>query len=750
MEDPYEGRAAHRTADNMDSGVNRRPWLRLSIAVPVLLVCSLCAAATLRGASTSGRNVELMSAIDEYLQGKYGTGGAQTFGQINSFDHTGYAGTQSVAKEFGLSDNNPLVQEWDQDNTVDSLDDDSSMMGPEAQSAPARAAAITSSVFSDPSHPAHVAAAPSMDPRQAAMAAAGAKAVDSVSMAAERKQMHQQMLQRFEAQAETTTKKVAAQTAVTDTIGDGTVPSDSAYLPLPGTNSASSSAVPALAAAAKAFVKKPAAAAAPATTASAKPKAVHAKAAAKSAAPKPAAAAATAMVAAKKVAPAADKAHKNAKPASEVSYKLHLEEEVKKLEKEVRAKDGHEHTKKAKAALAPAQAQSWSGLANMLDSKTPEEVQAQQAQQKLLTDDSSDDGESDSKPFNFLSDPENDLKDDSSPDGPTGQLSAGDDFGSLLTTLEKDEDPAAAAQEEMYRRAEAAAVNTLHPVQEVYSDTPYVSVMRSQQPVQQLRSVPLNHLHASSGSALLNTAIAKNNAAAIKLKLLKAEVKSFKEQAEIKKLQQEVSIYKAKMTAPTRKAAHSSNSQEAKDLKEDEESMQSVTKPELAAVSKHTHAPAAPKHTHFQTHSDESQAEKESAAAEFEKARAHMAVHEADTSEENVARLRAEVEVMRDRISTLEKKEDVKPAQADAISAMGEQTEDKDKARQQLLSQFRQGALSAGKTSKTFWELQQAREVAAQYKAQALTAGAHNYDQVQILKSQSRVGLYRKGTMSLT
>ena len=364
----------------------RRPWLRLSIAVPVLLVCSLCAAATLR-ASSSARHVEMMSAIDEYLQGKYGSGGSQALGQLNNFDHTGYAGTQSVAKEFGLSDNNPLVQQWDQSNTMDSLDDDSSLMEPEAQSAPARAAVITSSVFGEPVQAAQVAAAPGMseDPRQAAMAAAGAKAVDSVSMAAERKQMHQQMLQKFEAQAEATTQKVAAQTAVTDTIGDGTVPSDSSYLTLPGAPAASASAVPALAAAAKAVVKKPAATS-PATTAAVKPGAAAPalpKAAATTAAPKSTTAkgkavkatAATATVAAKKAGSAVDKEQKQSKPAPKVSYKLHLEEEVKKLEKEVRAKNGHtQHTENAVPAQAQARSQSWSGLANMLDSQTPEEV----------------------------------------------------------------------------------------------------------------------------------------------------------------------------------------------------------------------------------------------------------------------------------------------------------------------------------------------------------------------------------------
>ena len=84
---------------------------------------------------------------------KYGTGGTQALGQLNSMDETGYAGTQSVAKEFGLSDNNPLVRKWDQDNTMDSLDE-SPMLDPQGHSVHTRAAAIVSDVFGEPPAPA--------------------------------------------------------------------------------------------------------------------------------------------------------------------------------------------------------------------------------------------------------------------------------------------------------------------------------------------------------------------------------------------------------------------------------------------------------------------------------------------------------------------------------------------------------------------------------------------------------------------
>jgi len=167
--------------------------------------------------------VELMSAIDEYLQGKYGTGESQSLGQLNDFDTAGYAGTQSVAKEFGLSDNNPLVQQWDQDQTLSTLNENP-LQDLRAESVPARAAAITQSVFGSPAPPLAPASARPVDNRLAAMQARGAKAVHSQSIAAERKQMREQMLQKFEVAAEAPTKKLAAQAA--DTIGDGTVPSD--------------------------------------------------------------------------------------------------------------------------------------------------------------------------------------------------------------------------------------------------------------------------------------------------------------------------------------------------------------------------------------------------------------------------------------------------------------------------------------------------------------------------------------------
>ena len=51
-----------------------------------------------------------------------------------------------------------------------------------------------------------------MQHNQAVMRAAGAKQATTVSMAAQRKAMKRQMLKKFEAQAEATTKKVAAET----------------------------------------------------------------------------------------------------------------------------------------------------------------------------------------------------------------------------------------------------------------------------------------------------------------------------------------------------------------------------------------------------------------------------------------------------------------------------------------------------------------------------------------------------------
>jgi len=173
----------------MMANEGQRPLLRLAIALPVLLVCSVCAVAAVRGGN---RQIELMSGIDEYLEGKYGTGEAQSLGQLNKFDHTGYAGTQSVAKEFGLSNNNPLVQKWNEDSTTDSLNE--------------TPASIVRTVFGEP-QPARAPASAHLDAREAAMRVAGATAVNSVSLAAQRNAMREEMQQKFEAQAESSTQR---------------------------------------------------------------------------------------------------------------------------------------------------------------------------------------------------------------------------------------------------------------------------------------------------------------------------------------------------------------------------------------------------------------------------------------------------------------------------------------------------------------------------------------------------------------
>ena len=407
--------------------------------------------------------MELMSAIDEYLQGKYGTGESQSLGQLNDFDTAGYAGTQSVAKEFGLSDNNPLVQQWDQDQTLSTLNENP-LQDLRAESVPARAAAITQSVFGSPAPPLAPASARPVDNRLAAMQARGAKAVHSQSIAAERKQMREQMLQKFEVAAEAPTKKLAAQAA--DTIGDGTVPSDSSYLPIP-TVAAAASGVPALAAAAKAAVKP--AGKAPASPAHAenggcgpgellcgsadhagvkssvsndKSRTVQAKArAAKKAATAAAAPKPKALVI-KSPAHAAP-SPKIAKSAEEARLRAQIKALKKKVHQEgLDAK--HQQLAKATAAGAPKPTQSWSGLADILTTRTSAERQAAREQKRLLSEESST-----LSRYNLLSDPEDDLHVGQSSDGPTGAAS----FGSLLTTLKKDEDPEAAAQESMYRDA---------------------------------------------------------------------------------------------------------------------------------------------------------------------------------------------------------------------------------------------------------------------------------------------------------
>jgi hypothetical protein len=421
--------------------------LRLGLALPVLLVAAACAVAAISGGGAGRGRSELLSAIDEYLDDKYGTGDSQALGQLNSMDETGYAGTQSVAKEFGLSDNNPLVRKWDQDNTMDSLDE-SPMLDPQGHSVHMRAAAIVSNVFGEPPAPApQVLAGGAVDEREAKMMAKGAKAVQSATMAAQRKEMQKEMLQKFEAQAEATTQKVAAQTP--DIIGDGTVPSDNAYLPLPAAVAAGAKKA---AVAAAAAAVKPVAAAAPVATAAtgkatgtaaaptvaaakgkvtgaAKPKEAAVKAfwhlgskaaaaaAAHSAAAKqtkkgaPAQAAAQTTQAAAKPAAhpkpvAAAKGNDKAKASADTAR---LEAEIKKLQLEVRDKSKPLQHSAPKAKPKPAPPASWSGLANMLDSTNAGEEEAEKAQQRMLAAEDTDadvsgDGSSgDSKLANYLS-----------------------------------------------------------------------------------------------------------------------------------------------------------------------------------------------------------------------------------------------------------------------------------------------------------------------------------------------------------
>jgi len=729
----------------------RRPWLRLSVSAPLLLACALCALAALSAGGGSGsRQVELLSAIDEYLQGKYGMGESQSLGQLNKFDSAGYAGTQSVAKEFGLSDNNPLVQQWNQDNTLDSLDENP-LQGLRAESVPDRAAAITQSVFGGPA-PAAPARASPVDARQAAMQARGAKAVQSQSIAAERKEMRQQMLQKFETQAEATTKRVAAQAV--DTIGDGTVPSDTSFLPMP----AAAAGVPALAAAAKAAVK-PAQTAAAASKAAATPAAgkAPAKAAAVGtggavkgtttatskagdkqavtpAAPvKPVTAEAgkvpvTAASAPKRVksagkkdASVSKKTSVQAKQAKE-SYKARLRAQIKALEKEVQQSHAGKHhgQSKVKAAVAQPPPQSWSGLANMLSTRTAAEEQAAREQKRLLAQESA--AASSDK---LMSDPEDDLHFDENPDGPTDETSVdGASFGSLLTTLKKDEDPEAAAQENMYRDAEQQAISTLHPVQEVYTETPQDT---SEQPaLQQQGSTHLQQLHHAPSplSAKLTAVENSNTKTALKLQLLHDEVLRLKQRRQVQKLEQEVVELKhpqKKQEKPLTSLAATRlphRSQEAKYLAEDEK--------KIKLAERHHAASAASKV------SQQKSVLAAKADAKFEAAREHMAAKQADTSEEDVARLRAEVSVMRDRITTLEKDVHAKAggAQDPVAAAATSAAELKGKAREQLLQQLRLGALQAGKASGEFWKKRTAQMVAAKYKAEALSAGAKSYDQV--------------------
>jgi hypothetical protein len=711
----------------------RRPWLRLSVSVPLLLACSLCALAAL-SAGRGTRKVELMSAIDEYLQGKYGTGDSQSLGQLNDFDTAGYAGTQSVAKEFGLSENNPLVQQWDQDQTLSTLNENP-LQDLRAESAPARAAAITQSVFGSPPAPASAMAPTSaiQDEDMNQMQARGAKAVQSQSIAAERKQMREQMLQKFEAAAEAPTKKVAAQAA--DTIGDGTVPSDSSYMLIP-TVAAAASGVPALASAKPAVKPAVKVSASPAhaenggcgpgellcgsgvkssVKINVKSRKVQAiarvakKAAKAAAAPKP-----KALVI---------KSPTHAAPSSKMATspeKARLRSQIKALKKKVHQEGKHQQLAKATAAGAPEPTQSWSGLADMLSTRTSAERKAAREQKRLLSQESST-----LSRYNPLSDPEDDLHVEQSSDGRTDAAS----FGSLLTTLKKDEDPEAAAKESMYRDAEQAAVNNLHPVQEVYTSTPEEM---HEQPA--LRQEPNQHLLKLSTKL---TAVEKENEeTALKLQLLHAQVKRLKEQRQVQKLEDEVAQLKEpkRLERPLTSLAatrQAKQSQEAKYLAEDEKEMLISQHHSSSSSSSSSSSPALA--SNVMQVSQQKSVLAADAAAKFEEAREHVAVKEADTSEEDVARLRAEVEVMRDRINTLEKHGHANAgngAQMAEDPAVRSALQLKGKARQQLLQQLRRGALEAGKGSQDFWQRRKAKLVAAKYKAEALDAGAKSYDQV--------------------
>jgi hypothetical protein len=411
-----------------------------------------------------------------------------------------------------------------------------------------------------------------------------------------------------------------------------------------------------------------------------------------------------------------------AKPGAD---KAQLEAEIKKLESEVKKKkeaSQHANRKDAVAAPAPAPPPSWSGLANMLDSTTSDEQAAEKAQQRLLaqSDDADDDRADDAKLANYLSDPEDDLASHASPDGPTAlpfDASSNTDFNSLFTTLKKDEDPAAAATENMYRRAEEAAVNTLHPVKEVYSSQPVMSV---EEPVQQLHTVPVEQMHRAGSDSL-----------ATKMQLLRAEVKRYKEQQEVKKLEKEVASFKTKHPADTQLHHTSLGLDESKYLKEDKK----------AAEQQQPAAPPAKAPAHKDSSGDvkESRLRQEKVDEKFEAAREHLAVHDADSSEEDVARLRAEVDVMRARIKTLEKKEGVKGS--DKLLELPEDTDVthsealRSGARQQLLAQLRRSALNAGTSGDDFWKRQAARQAAAKFRMEALNAGAKSFDQVEQLKS---------------
>ena len=788
-------------AEGMDRSVAQR---RRGLALALLAVSAVVSVLYVqRSGVPDARRLELLSAIDEYLEGKYGTGGSQSLmAQVNSFDHTGYADSQNVAKEFGLSDNDNLVRSWDEGNTRDSLDD-SEALDSEQLAAPERAAALVSSVFGAPARPAQADADTGiLQHNQAVMRAAGAKQATTVSMAAQRKAMKRQMLKKFEAQAEATTKKVAAETP--DTIGDGLVPDDSSYLALPtsrstavssaGTAASTASiAVPALQSAAKAVAKtaavaeatkpKPAvptkpnskatAAATPAaskratpTTAASKTetkKERKLKAAAKPVAAKPAATkpsikavsprASQKAITGKKVAPA--RAHASTDSASALAMKA----EIRRLQAEVKAKTADAQLAKQHHAALSSPPQSWSGLAHMLDSESASEVQGENEQKRLLERENDDTSAS-----SLLSDPEDDLNEYESPEAPTGTLaspSPSPDLGALYTTLKKNEDPAAAEAEEMYRKAEEKAMSTLHPVREYYTDRPEVA---SVQPVQQLQSVPLTQLQAARGG---------DDQLAVKLQILQAEVKKLEEKKKVKALEAKVASLEgsksvapaavkpdtlrgaAKYLAEDRKSVRAENNMVSGGLSADAkwESAEGLHAVSAAGAAKKLPSPqqqalkkelAIEKRLTRHAHAGEGERGQAKADAMFEAAREHVARKDANTSQKDVARLHAEVDVMRDRIKQLERKEHINSGDATAKYMMAHDvdTGQEDvgqpetlKARQQLLTQFREGALHAGLASGVWWQRQAAKSATKRWKLEALSAGANNYDQVQQLKS---------------
>ncbi len=268
-------------------------------------------------------------------------------------------------------------------------------------------------------------------------------------------------------------------------------------------------------------------------------------------------------------------------------------------------------------------------------------------------------------------------------------------------------------------------------MREVYTDTPEMTA-GERQPVQQqqLHTVPL--ARAQGGAAA--------DSLAVKMQLLRAEVKRYKEQEQVKKLEKEVEAFKTHHASGA--SPHRTSLGESKYLQEDEKAAAPpapAPAPAPAAAHATSGAPVPKAAKGGRESQKQRRMRQEKADERFEAAREHLAVHEADSSQEDVARLRAEVDVMRARIKTLERKEGVKGSDKllelpeDADVQGGEVLQSK--ARQQLLSQFRRGALHAGRSGDDFWKRKTAEEAAAKYKMEALSAGAKSFDQVEELKS---------------